>query len=136
MIHSFYHHQLDVNHHAHLTIIEKLHRLKKDVDLIYISIYLSIYRCIYQEIEVQWFKEGQVIDVKQEKKFSVHKKKSETREGETIVQLEIKVKGVPVQLGQIIMPAYYYYVLSWPTCSDSISYRWDPKSKICIVYKY
>ena len=44
-----------------------------------------------QEIEVQWFKEGQAIDIKQESKFSVQKKKSEVREGETIVQLEIKV---------------------------------------------
>ena len=41
---------------------------------------------------MQWFKEGQAIDTsKQETKFAVKKKKSETREGETIVQLEIKV---------------------------------------------
>ena len=46
-----------------------------------------------QEIEVQWFKEGQAIDTKQETKFSVQKKKSEVREGETIVQLEIKVNN-------------------------------------------
>ncbi len=46
-----------------------------------------------QEIEVQWFKEGQAIDTKQETKFSVQKKKSEVRAGETIVQLEIKVNN-------------------------------------------
>ena len=40
---------------------------------------------------MEWFKEGQAIDTKREKKFSVVKKKSEVREGETIVQLEIKV---------------------------------------------
>merc|ERR1712142_1206721 len=43
-----------------------------------------------QEIDVQWFKEGQAIDTQQERKFSVQKKKSETRDNETIVQLEIK----------------------------------------------
>merc|ERR1712240_552488 len=43
-----------------------------------------------QDIEVAWFKEDTAIDTKQERKFSVVKKKSETREGETIVQLEIK----------------------------------------------
>merc|ERR1712180_121000 len=43
-----------------------------------------------QDIDVQWFKEGQAIDTQQERKFSVQKKKSETRDNETIVQLEIK----------------------------------------------
>ena len=46
---------------------------------------------VYHLVQVEWFKEGQAIDTKREKKFSVVKKKSEVREGETIVQLEIKV---------------------------------------------
>merc|ERR1712212_761891 len=43
-----------------------------------------------QEIDVQWFKGDQAIDTKEQAKFAVQKKKSETRDGETIVQLEIK----------------------------------------------
>merc|ERR1712015_207396 len=43
-----------------------------------------------QDIDVQWYKEDQAIDTNKETKFTVQKKKSETREGETIVQLEIR----------------------------------------------
>merc|ERR1712142_947813 len=42
-----------------------------------------------QDIDVQWFKEGQAISASKGARFSVEKKKSEGREGETIVQLEI-----------------------------------------------
>merc|ERR1712156_1012843 len=42
-----------------------------------------------QDIDVQWFKEGQAIQATKGARFSVEKKKSEIREGETIVQLEI-----------------------------------------------
>merc|ERR1711979_94756 len=42
-----------------------------------------------QDIDVQWFKEGHAIKVDNER-FSIEKKKSEVREGETIVQLEIQ----------------------------------------------
>merc|ERR1711981_1006108 len=42
-----------------------------------------------QDIDVQWFKEGQAIS-EQDQRFSIEKKKSEIREGETIVQLEIQ----------------------------------------------
>merc|ERR1712098_228355 len=42
-----------------------------------------------QDIDVQWFKEGQAISASKGARFSVEKKKSEVREGETIVQLEI-----------------------------------------------
>merc|ERR1711997_31607 len=43
-----------------------------------------------QDIDVQWFKEGQQINAsKATGRYSVEKKKSEIREGETIVQLEI-----------------------------------------------
>merc|ERR1712038_1230026 len=42
-----------------------------------------------QDIDVQWFKEGQAISASKGARFSVEKKKSEIREGETIVQLEI-----------------------------------------------
>merc|ERR1712106_62703 len=43
-----------------------------------------------QDIDVQWFKESQEISTKEESRFVITKKKSEQREGETIVQLEIK----------------------------------------------
>merc|ERR1711994_918651 len=43
-----------------------------------------------QEIDVQWFKGDQAIDTKGQAKFAVRKNKSETRDGETIVQLEIE----------------------------------------------
>merc|ERR1711974_458400 len=42
-----------------------------------------------QDIDVQWFKEGQPISTENER-FSIGKKKSEVREGQTIVQLEIQ----------------------------------------------
>jgi hypothetical protein len=42
-----------------------------------------------QDIEVQWFKEGCAIN-EQEERFTIEKKRSEVREGETIVQLEIQ----------------------------------------------
>merc|ERR1711892_501041 len=42
-----------------------------------------------QDIDVQWFKEGQAISASKGARFSVEKKKSEIRDGETIVQLEI-----------------------------------------------
>ena len=35
--------------------------------------------------------EGQAIDIKKDKRFSVTRKKSEVKTGETIVELEIKV---------------------------------------------
>merc|ERR1711963_911342 len=40
-----------------------------------------------EDIDVQWFHEGQAIDVKKDKRYSVTRKKSEV--GETIVSLEI-----------------------------------------------
>merc|ERR1711935_465667 len=43
-----------------------------------------------QDVDVQWFKEGRVIDSKRETRYSIEKKKSEVRDGETIVQLEIE----------------------------------------------
>merc|ERR1712179_102199 len=49
-----------------------------------------------QDIDVQWFKEGQAISTKNER-FSIGKKKSEIREGETIVQLEIQDTDVTDQ---------------------------------------
>merc|ERR1711909_257653 len=49
-----------------------------------------------QDIDVQWFKEGQAISTKNER-FSIGKKKSEIREGETIVQLEIQDTNVTDQ---------------------------------------
>merc|ERR1711915_455002 len=42
-----------------------------------------------QDIDVQWFKEGHAIQLDSDR-FSIEKKKSEVREGETIVQLEIQ----------------------------------------------
>merc|ERR1712233_265404 len=42
-----------------------------------------------QDIDVKWYKEGHQISAKEGSRFSVEKKKSEVREGETIVQLEI-----------------------------------------------
>merc|ERR1719211_618120 len=41
-----------------------------------------------QDIDVQWFKEGMPIQVENDR-FTIEKKRSEVREGETIVQLEI-----------------------------------------------
>merc|ERR1712226_918267 len=49
-----------------------------------------------QDIDVQWFKEGQAISTKNER-FSIGNKKSEIREGETIVQLEIQDTDVTDQ---------------------------------------
>merc|ERR1712121_465940 len=49
-----------------------------------------------QDIDVQWFKEGQAISTRNER-FSIGKKKSEVREGETIVQLEIQDTDVTDQ---------------------------------------
>merc|ERR1711913_213013 len=43
-----------------------------------------------QDIDVQWFKEGQPIPTETGERFTVEKKRSEVREGETIVQLEIQ----------------------------------------------
>merc|ERR1712045_1107161 len=43
-----------------------------------------------QDIDVQWFKEGQPISAKQGSRYSIEKKKSEVREGETIIQLQIE----------------------------------------------
>ena len=43
-----------------------------------------------QDIDVQWFKEGQQISAKQGGRYSIEKKKSEIRDGETIVQLQIE----------------------------------------------
>merc|ERR1712055_922561 len=43
-----------------------------------------------QDIDVQWFKEGQPISTDTGERFTVEKKRSEVREGETIVQLEIQ----------------------------------------------
>merc|ERR1711874_915090 len=43
-----------------------------------------------QDIDVQWFKEGQAISASKGARFSVEKKKSEVREGETIIQLQIE----------------------------------------------
>merc|ERR1712108_25481 len=43
-----------------------------------------------QDIDVQWFKEGQPISTETGERFTVEKKRSEVREGETIVQLEIQ----------------------------------------------
>merc|ERR1712179_112197 len=43
-----------------------------------------------QDIDVQWFKEGQAISASKGARFTVEKKRSEVREGETIVQLEIQ----------------------------------------------
>jgi len=42
-----------------------------------------------QDIDVQWFKEGMPIHVENDR-FTIEKKRSEVREGETIVQLEIE----------------------------------------------
>merc|ERR1712088_775092 len=42
-----------------------------------------------QDIDVQWFKEGMPIQVENDR-FTIEKKRSEVREGETIVQLEIQ----------------------------------------------
>ena len=43
-----------------------------------------------QDIDVQWFKEGQAIKAGNTSRYSVEKKKSEIRDGETIVQLQIE----------------------------------------------
>merc|ERR1712008_29511 len=43
-----------------------------------------------QDIDVQWFKEGHPISTDTGERFTVEKKRSEVREGETIVQLEIQ----------------------------------------------
>ena len=43
-----------------------------------------------QDIDVQWFKEGQPISTETGERFTIEKKRSEVREGETIVQLEIQ----------------------------------------------
>merc|ERR1712038_1024981 len=43
-----------------------------------------------QDIDVQWFKEGQQISAKTGGRYSIEKKKSEVRDGETIVQLQIE----------------------------------------------
>merc|ERR1712079_558590 len=43
-----------------------------------------------QDIDVQWFKEGQAITAGKTSRYSVEKKKSEVRDGETIVQLQIE----------------------------------------------
>merc|ERR1712111_166676 len=43
-----------------------------------------------QDIDVQWFKEGQQISAKEGSRYSIEKKKSEIRDGETIVQLQIE----------------------------------------------
>ena len=43
-----------------------------------------------QDIDVQWFKEGQPISTDTGERFTIEKKRSEVREGETIVQLEIQ----------------------------------------------
>merc|ERR1712130_981252 len=43
-----------------------------------------------QDIDVQWFKEGHQISAKQGGRYSIEKKKSEVRDGETIVQLQIE----------------------------------------------
>merc|ERR1711879_807147 len=43
-----------------------------------------------QDIDVQWFKEGQAIKAGDTSRYSVEKKKSEVRDGETIVQLQIE----------------------------------------------
>merc|ERR1712038_143996 len=43
-----------------------------------------------QDIDVQWFKEGQAISAKTGGRYSIEKKKSEVRDGETIVQLQIE----------------------------------------------
>ena len=43
-----------------------------------------------QDIDVQWFKEGHQISAKQGGRYSIEKKKSEIRDGETIVQLQIE----------------------------------------------
>merc|ERR1712112_107241 len=49
-----------------------------------------------QDIDVQWFKEGKAISTRNER-FSIGKKKTEIREGETIVQLEIQDTDVTDQ---------------------------------------
>ena len=43
-----------------------------------------------QDIDVQWFKEGQQISAREGSRYSIEKKKSEIRDGETIVQLQIE----------------------------------------------
>merc|ERR1712223_2188402 len=43
-----------------------------------------------QDIDVQWFKEGQPISTETGERFTIEKKRAEVREGETIVQLEIQ----------------------------------------------
>merc|ERR1712038_589773 len=43
-----------------------------------------------QDIDVQWFNEGHQISAKQGGRYSIEKKKSEIRDGETIVQLQIE----------------------------------------------
>merc|ERR1711936_905142 len=43
-----------------------------------------------QDIDVQWFKEGTAISAGKTSRYSVEKKKSEIRDGETIVQLQIE----------------------------------------------
>ena len=43
-----------------------------------------------QDIDVQWFKEGQQISAKEGGRYSIEKKKSEVRDGETIIQLQIE----------------------------------------------
>ena len=50
-----------------------------------------------QDIEVQWFKEGTAINLDNQERFTIEKKKSEQREGETIVQLEIQDTDVSDQ---------------------------------------
>merc|ERR1712083_439779 len=50
-----------------------------------------------QDIEVQWFKEGQAIQTTKDSRFSVEKKKSTTSLGETIVELEIRDTDVSDQ---------------------------------------
>merc|ERR1711999_50239 len=42
-----------------------------------------------QDIDVQWFKEGQAIQATKGARFSVEKKKNKKKKGETIFQLEI-----------------------------------------------
>ena len=43
-----------------------------------------------QDIDVQWFKEGHQISAREGGRYSIEKKKSEIRDGETIIQLQIE----------------------------------------------
>merc|ERR1712029_137940 len=43
-----------------------------------------------QDIDVKWYKEGHQISAKEGSRYSIEKKKSEIRDGETIVQLQIE----------------------------------------------